>query len=561
MSSANPESFAKDFIAELVFCLNQEDIVKAKALLQFASDSSISTDVQKKAMTELAKGPERVVLPLIEYLTKVEISDPKIQEALYELILDKAYGNTDLVIAYITKNEKKARLLFLKAAGELCLMETAPILKQIISTDKDPQIIGAAIQSLGALRLPESLDTFGHMAVHPDREVKKSAIFAISKTGSQEAVDLIMGFLGEDEQTNKLAVEALAERQDLYALEQLTSLLSSPTTIVRDTAIVQLLKLGTKSTPILTRAFKNAQADYLVHLMTTLGYIGDPAAIIPILDIINTQPKDANIRQAAYEAMERIPSPKTAMCLAQGLQDPVEAVRMSAARAIDKNLSKPLVAGLKNIVRSGSLDALNAVSALIDANAENIFNFLVEEEDFQSLAQQHITQQADLSTRKTFLKKMTSLGQKELVEKIASKDTQNEPSSTNTAKIIVVDDSKMMLKLYQNKLTALGFTPQTFDRPEDAIPQILATQPDLVITDLNMPNISGLELTRALRKKFTRQQVPVLMITTQSDFVEEENGDMRVDDTILTKSGINIILHKPFTDDDFKQAITRFLAP
>jgi len=411
MSSANPESFAKDFIAELVFCLNQEDIVKAKALLQFASDSSISTDVQKKAMTELAKGPERVVLPLIEYLTKVEISDPKIQEALYELILDKAYGNTDLVIAYITKNEKKARLLFLKAAGELCLMETAPILKQIISTDKDPQIIGAAIQSLGALRLPESLDTFGHMAVHPDREVKKSAIFAISKTGSQEAVDLIMGFLGEDEQTNKLAVEALAERQDLYALEQLTSLLSSPTTIVRDTAIVQLLKLGTKSTPILTRAFKNAQADYLVHLMTTLGYIGDPAAIIPILDIINTQPKDANIRQAAYEAMERIPS------------------------------------------------------------------------------------------------------------------------------------------------------PQTFDRPEDAIPQILATQPDLVITDLNMPNISGLELTRALRKKFTRQQVPVLMITTQSDFVEEENGDMRVDDTILTKSGINIILHKPFTDDDFKQAITRFLAP
>lgn len=557
MSSTDPENFVENFIAELVFCLHQEDIVKAKALLQFAADSSISADVQKKAMTELAKGSQRVVLPLLEYLTKIDISDPKIQEALYELILDKAYGNTDLVIAYITKNEKKARLLFLKAAGELSLMETAPVLKQIVSTDKDPQILGAAIQSLGALRLQSSLDTFGCMAVHPDREVKRSAIFAISETGSQEAVDLIMGFLGEDEQTNKLAVEALAEMQDLYALEQLTSLLSSPITIVRDTAIDQLLKLGTKATPILTRAFKNAQADYLVHLITTLGYIGDTAAIIPILDIINTQPKDANIRQAAYEAMERIPSPRTAMCLAQGLQDPVEAVRMSAARAIDKNLSKPLVAGLKNIVRSGSLDALNAVSALIDADAENIFNFLVEEEDFLSLAQQHITQCADPITRKNFLKKMTSLGQKEIVEKIESKATQ--PSSTDTAKIIVVDDSKMMLKLYQNKLTALGFTPQIFDLPEDAIPQILATQPDLVITDLNMPNISGLELTREIRKKFTRQQVPVLMITTQSDFVEEENGDVRVDETLLTKSGINLILHKPFTDDDFKQAITQFL--
>ena len=49
--------------------------------------------------------------------------------------------------------------------------------------------------------------------------------------------------------------------------------------------------------------------------------------------------------------MERIPSPKTAISLAQGLQDPVEAVRMSAARAVDMNLSKPLIAGLKNIVR------------------------------------------------------------------------------------------------------------------------------------------------------------------------------------------------------------------
>ncbi len=555
MSSINP----KDFIDELIFCLNEEDIVKAKALLQFASDSNISPEVQKKAMTELAKGSDQVVFPLLEYLTKIEIANKEIQEALYELILDKAYGNTDLVIDYITKNEKNARLLFLKAAGELFLMDTAPILKQIISTDEDPQILVAATQSLGALRLSESLDTFALMVAHPDKKVKKSAIFAISETGSQGAVDRIMGFLGEDEETNKLAVEALCEMQDLYALEQLTSLLSSSITIVRDTAIDQLMKLGNKSTPILTKAFKNAKADYLVHLITTLGYIGDTAAIRPILDIINTQPKDANIRQAAYEAMERIPSPRTAMCLAQGLQDPVEAVRMSAARAMDKNLSKPLVAGLKNIVRSGSLDAQNAVSALIDSEAGNIFNFLVEEDSFQKLCKQHITQKADPATREAFLKKMLNIGQKDFAAQIANVATRNDQSSTDKAKIIVIDDSKMMLKLYQNKLAALGFKPETFERPEDAIPHILATQPDLVITDLNMPNISGIELTREIRKKFTRQTLPVLMITTQSDFVEEKEGDMQVNDSILTKSGINKILHKPFTDDDFKKAITQFL--
>jgi len=550
---------AKEFIDELIFCLKEEDIIKAKALLQFASDSDVDAEIQRKALVELAKGPEKVVFPLLEYLTKIEISNPKIQEALYELILDKAYGNTDLVIKYISDNEKKGRLLFLKAAGELLLVDTAPALKKIIIENTDPDILTAAITALGKLRLPDSLPIFSTMANQPDKIICQAAIYAISEQGSNDAVDQLIGFIGEDEEINKSAVEALSEMQDLYALDKLTALLSSPVTNVRDTAIDQLMKLGNKATPILTKAFQNADADYLVHLVTTLGYIGDPAAITPILDIINTQPADANIRQAAYEAMERIPSPKTAISLVQGLQDPVESVRMSAARAIDRNLSKALVAGLRNVVREGSEDSKNAVAALIDSEAGNIFNFLVEEESFLEIAKTHVATKADSSTRKAFLKQMGTIGRKDFAESITKEVVEKEGPANKTIQIFVVDDSKMMLKLYQNKLTAIGFTPITFDRPEEAIPQILQKKPNLVITDLNMPNISGLELTREIRKKFSRQEIPILMITTQSDFVEEKDGDIKVNDTVLTKSGINKILHKPFTDDEFQKAIKDFI--
>ncbi len=550
---------AKEFVEELVFCLKEEDVVKAKALLQFASDSDVDADTQRKAMLELAKGPEKVVFPLLEYLTKVEISDKKVQESLYDLILDKAFGNTPLVIKYITENEKKARLLFLKAAGELMLEETEPTLTKIITEDKDKDILVAAITALGNLRMPGSLTTFANMASQPDTAVKQAAIFAIAETGGNDAVDQLLGFIGDDEETNKFAVEALAEIQDLYSLDKLASLLSSKSTIVRDTAIDQLMKMGSKATPILTQAFQNAEADYLVHLVTTLGYIGDPAAITPILDIINTQPEDANIRQAAYEAMERIPSPKTAISLVQGLQDPVEAVRMSAARAIDKNLSKVLVAGLRNVVREGSDDAKNAVGALIDSDSSNIFNFLVEEESFMELAEPHILEKADPDTRKAFLKQMGSIGQKDFAQSVSQKVAdQGEPENKET-QVFVVDDSKMMLKLYQNKLKAKGLKPIVFDKPEDAIPQIIQKKPDLVITDLNMPNISGLELTREVRRKYSRQDVPIMMITTQSDFVEENNSDVKIDDTVLTKSGINKILHKPFKDEDFYSAIGKFI--
>lgn len=550
---------AKEFLDELVFCIKQEDLVKAKALLQFASDSDVDAQVQRKAMIELAKGPEKVVFPLLEYLTKVEISDKQVQDSIYELILDKSYGNTDLVIKYITENEKKARILFLKAAGELMLTETAPVLKKIISEESDADVLVEAITTLGKLRQPDSLGVLSGMAGHPDKGVKQAAVAAIAEKGGSESVDKLLDFVGQDEEINKLAVEALANVQDLYALEKLAGLLSSSITNVRDTAIDQLLKLGTKVTPILTRAFQNAEADYLVHLVTTLGYIGDPAAINPILDIVNTQPGDANIRQAAYEAMERIPSPKTAICLVQGLQDPVEAVRMSAARAIDKNLSKALVAGLRNVVREGSQDSKNAVAALIDSEAGNIFNFMVEEESFLDLAKSHIINNADPGTSAVFLKQMNTIGQKEFAATLSAQVEQKAGPEAKEAQVYVIDDSKMMLKLYQNKLTALGFVPKTFSRPEDAIPEVIQSKPDLVITDLNMPNISGLELTREIRRKYTRQDVPILMITTQSDFVEEKDGDIPIDDSVITKSGINKILHKPFTDEQFREAVNTFI--
>lgn len=551
---------AKDFINELIFCLNEQDTVKAKALLQFASDTNVDAKVQKMALAELAKGPENVVFSLLEYLTKIEISNTEVQDSLWELILDKAYGNTNLVIEYITNNEKKTRIKFIQAAGELFLEETIPALIQVTQAETDPEVIIPAINSLAAFRKPEHIEIFSSLTTHSNPELIRASIFAIGSLSNPHAADTLMTFLCEDETINKLVVQALADKQELYDLEKITLLLSSPVTIIRDTAIDELINMGKKATPLLTKAFQNAEADYLLHLVTTLGYIQDQAAIPAIMDIINTQPKDANIRQAAYEAMERIPSPRTAICLVQGLQDPEESVRMSAARAIDKNLSKPLVAGLKNIIRDKSPEAASTVGALIDTDATNIFNFLMGEESFKELASTHITETAAPSARKAFLKNMASIGQVEFAKEIAAKitgmDQEKEPSSV---KIVVVDDSKMMLKLYQNKLSLLGLSCDIYHRPEDAVQRILSKKPDLVITDLNMPNISGLELTMEIRRKFTRTDLPILMITTQSDFIEDKDGDVDISEALLKKSGINIILHKPFSDDVFKDSVSKLL--
>lgn len=555
MSEINTE----DFFNELAFCLREKDVVKAKALLQFIVNSGADVSVQKKTMIALINGPENVVFPLLEYLVKADIPDPEIKNALYLLVLDKVYSNTELTVKFLMEGDKEVRLLFIKAAGELFLTDVAPELQKIITEENDKDIIIEAINALGKLRVWDALPTIAGMASVPDRDIKKAAVFAISRSGITDAVDQLMDFIGNDEQTNIVTVEALADIQDLYAIDILVNLLSYSDTIVRDTAIDQLLRLGKKSVPTLIRSLQNTDENFLVHIITTLGYIADFSAVIPILDIINTQPENANIRQAAYEALERIHPPNTLISLVQGLKDPVEAVRMSAARAINKTFSIALVAGLRNEIRKGTEISRLAVATLIDSDAGNLYEYLVKEESFLKIAHDHIIGKADPETRKTFLRHMSSIGQKEFVKKVSHEVPKKRETPGDQARIIVIDDSKMMLKLLTNKLTALGFSPIAFNKPEDALPEILSKRPTLIMTDLNMPKISGLELSRVVRKKHTQQDVPIIMVTTQSNFKDEKTEGTGADESIFTRAGINKILYKPFTDEEFKNAVTPFL--
>ncbi len=552
----------KEFMEELFFCLKQEDIVKAKALLQFASDSNIDITVQQQALLALGSAPESIAFPLLEYLLKIDISSPELNETLYELILDKSYGNTDLVLKYIHQDHRKSRLVFLQAAGDLMLTDAAPELARVLGEETDKEILIAAVKALGALRLAQYLPTIALAMADPDMEIKQSAIYAMAEMGETKAVDQLFKVITGHDESDLLAIEALAGIQDQHALNCLATLLDSTHTHIRDAAIDQLIEIGKKAVPTLTTATRNAEADYMIHLVTTLGYIGDQSALPTLLDIINVSPKDPNIRQALYEALERLPSTKSAISLVGGLQDGVEAVRMSAARAVDKNLSKVLVAGLKNIVRQEDEEARGAVAALIDAEADNIFNFLLAETSFVTLARDHVVTKADPATRNHFIELLRSKNQEELARSIEEAAPVAAPVKRERAlEIYVVDDSKMMLKLYQNKLIKLGYRPRMFESPEKALTAVAVFKPDLIITDLNMPKINGLQLTREIRKKYTRQQLPIIMITTQSDFIQmdENSHHESVNETYLNQSGINAVLHKPFTDEELETAMGRFL--
>ena len=114
-------------------------------------------------------------------------------------------------------------------------------------------------------------------------------------------------------------------------------------------------------------------------------------------------------------------------------------------------------------------------------------------------------------------------------------------------KILTVDDFSTMRRIIRNILRQLGYSNITEADDGTAAWQILLTQDiDFVISDWNMPNMTGLELLKVIRSDDKLHHLPVLIVTAEAlkDNVVE-----------AVKSGVNGYIVKPFTAETLKEKI------
>ena len=86
-------------------------------------------------------------------------------------------------------------------------------------------------------------------------------------------------------------------------------------------------------------------------------------------------------------------------------------------------------------------------------------------------------------------------------------------------KILVIDDVPPIRSLVKQHLKAMGYRVETADDGEEGWYQILRWEPDLVITDLMMPRLHGLDLLKRIREHPPTINLPVLCITSDDDRV------------------------------------------
>jgi two-component system KDP operon response regulator KdpE len=108
------------------------------------------------------------------------------------------------------------------------------------------------------------------------------------------------------------------------------------------------------------------------------------------------------------------------------------------------------------------------------------------------------------------------------------------------SRILVVDDEEQILRALRRALTARGYDVVTSADGEDAIGEIERAVPDLVVLDLNLPGIDGMEVCRRVR---TWSRVPILILSVR----EDEGGkvealDLGADDYLTKPFGVEELL-------------------
>jgi len=117
--------------------------------------------------------------------------------------------------------------------------------------------------------------------------------------------------------------------------------------------------------------------------------------------------------------------------------------------------------------------------------------------------------------------------------------------------VLVVDDSPTMRQMVAFTLTGAGFQVVEASNGKEAVGKIASgAKPDLVVTDLNMPEMDGISLIKEIRKIPALKFTPILMLTTESADDKKKDGQT---------AGATGWIVKPFNPEQMLKVIQKVL--
>ena len=115
-----------------------------------------------------------------------------------------------------------------------------------------------------------------------------------------------------------------------------------------------------------------------------------------------------------------------------------------------------------------------------------------------------------------------------------------------TKKVLVVEDNELNLKLFCDLLRAHGYEAVPVRDGTDALDRARETGPDLIVMDIQLPHITGLELIETIKTDAALKDVPIMAVTAYAAKGDEER---------IREAGAEAYISKPVTVSRFMEAV------
>jgi len=116
--------------------------------------------------------------------------------------------------------------------------------------------------------------------------------------------------------------------------------------------------------------------------------------------------------------------------------------------------------------------------------------------------------------------------------------------------ILIVDDSASMRQLVTFSLKSAGYEVISAVHGKDGLEKLKACKVDMIVTDLNMPEMDGISLIKSVRSNPASKFTPIVMLTTESQETRKQEGKI---------AGVSGWLVKPFKPEELVGVVKKFV--
>jgi CheY-like chemotaxis protein len=508
---------------------------------------------QIMVLNEISGDKDAENLPGLIDLLKNPVGDTSIDYMVVNALNAVLSSNEDMVIKGLSDTHAGLRTLCIRVAGEHGFRRAAEPLMAIARTEQDADQLMDILNSLARIADPSTTAVFRAHLGHEDPFIKSACIEALGRLKDAESVDSFKAMINESEAPDRYevcdittwkAVEALSSFSGEETIGFLVEKLHHKNPTVRRIITDALTTIGRPTAPLLLKAFESGDVDMRILAANVLGFVGDRSGADGLVAAFDKGlADDSNVRYAVYEALGRIGTMKGIICLVDGLQEPDELILMAVVGGLERHVNPGMIAALTGLIAKGDEQSDRLAKAVVATRATTIFDALYENAGAGDALIDALAESRDQEIIEEFRVVLEGIGGSRV-----EADLGRLPQvAAGGRQALAADDSRSMCAMHRAILTDLGFEPSMAANGEEAYDFIEQGKDfEVIITDMNMPVMDGMELVGKVRNTPGYEEVPIIMVTTESEASQQD---------MARKAGVTAFITKPFKPEALKAKI------